>query len=145
MNVFDSNVILSALRSRNGASNLILREMISGTISFAVSPAVALEYEDVLKRPSVLGENPWVAHDEIDIILDTVFKRAKLVSPWFRFRPFLQDPKDDLYIECALASGARTIVTSDRHFNLPVVGAFGLSVVKAGEFLAEFRKRSRPT
>lgn len=145
MIVFDANVILSALRSRNGSSNLILREMISGTISFAVSPAVALEYEDVLKRPGILGENPWVTHDEIDVVLDAVFKRAKLVSPWFRFRPFLQDAKDDLYIECALAAGARIIVTSDRDFDVPVVGAFGLSVVKAGEFLAEFTRRSQPT
>lgn len=142
MIVVDANVVVAALRSRNGASNAILREMISGTVPFAVSPAMALEYEDVLKRPGILGNKPWVSAAEIDTVLDTVLSRAKLVSPWFRQRPFLEDPKDDLYIECALAAGARTIISSDRHFAAPVVSGFGLSVMKAGEFLADLKRRS---
>lgn len=145
MYVFDTNIILSALRSRNGGSYVILREMLTGTISYAVSSAVILEYEDVVKRPGKLGKHPWVTQDEIDVILDAIVKKAYLVSPWFRFRPFLQDPKDDLYIECALAAGAKTIVTNDRHFNAPVVEAFGLSILKPGEFLAEFQQRRQPT
>jgi putative PIN family toxin of toxin-antitoxin system len=145
MNVFDANVMLSGLRSSNGASHVIVREMISGNVPFAISPAIALEYEDVLKRPGILGENPWIANEEIEVVLDAVFKRAKLVSPWFRFRPFLNDPKDDLYIECALAAGARTIVTSDRHFDIRAVGDFGISIIKVGPFVAEFRKRNQPS
>ncbi|WP_426125023.1 PIN domain-containing protein [Pararhizobium sp. PWRC1-1] len=97
MIVVDANVMLSAFRSANGASHLLVRKMISGDVSFSVSPAVALEYEDVLKRPGILGEKAWLSHSEIDAVLDAVFARAKLVSPWFRFRPFLNDPKDDLY------------------------------------------------
>jgi len=145
MYVFDTNIILSALRSRNGGSYVILREMLTGTISYAVSSAVILEYEDVVKRPGKLGKHPWITQDEIDVILDAIVKKAYLVSPWFRFRPFLQDPKDDLYIECALAAGAKTIGTNDRHFNAPVVEAFGLSILKPGEFLAEFQQRRQPT
>jgi predicted nucleic acid-binding protein len=145
MHVVDANVVLSALRSRNGASHIILREMLVGTVPFAVSPAVALEYEAVLKRPGILGDRAWITRDEIDVILDAILKQATLVSPWFRFRPFLLDPGDDLHVECALAASAATIVTSDRHFNAPEVGAFGMSVVKAGEFLADLRRRRQPT
>lgn len=76
MFVFDANVLLSGLRSANGASNVIVREMIRGNIPFAVSPAVALEYEDVLKRPGILGQKPWISADEIDVVLDAAFKRA---------------------------------------------------------------------
>jgi hypothetical protein len=90
-----------------------------------------------------VGKNPWVTVDEIDVVLDAVFKSAKLVSPWFRLRPFLRDTKDDLYIECALAAGAKAIVTNDRHFDIPAVGDFGLSVVRPGALLAEFRKRNQ--
>lgn len=116
MIVVDANVVLSALRSSRGASHLLLREMLVGEVPFAVSPAVALEYEDVLKRPGILGDSPWLRADEIDTVLDAVFSQAHLVSPWFRFRPFLADPKDDIYIECALTAGATLIVSSDRHF-----------------------------
>lgn len=141
MIVVDANVMLSGLRSSRGASHRLLREMLLGSLTYAVSPAVALEYEDVLKRPGILGDDPWLAGSEIDILLDAVFGRANIVSPWFRFRPFLDDPKDDIYIECALAAGATWIVSNDRHFRHPAVQAFGMTVMTAGEYLAEQERR----
>jgi putative PIN family toxin of toxin-antitoxin system len=144
MIVVDANVMLAAFRSADGASHLLVREMIGGNIPFAVSPAVALEYEDVLKRPGILGATPWVLEDEIDVVLNALFEKALLVSPHFRFRPFLDDPKDDLYIECAFAAGADTIITNDRHFRHPAVETFGLSISNAGAFITRFTKR-RPT
>lgn len=141
MIVVDTNVLLSALRSSKGASHWLIREMLKGGIPFAVSPAVALEYEDVLKREGVLGPEPWIGPDEIDTVLDAVFSQAQLVSPWFRFRPFLADPKDDIYIECALTAGATFIVSSDRHFEHPAVKAFGISVMRAADFVAELTRR----
>lgn len=143
--VIDANVLLSALRSSRGASHLLLREMLVGGIAFAVSPAVALEYEDVLKRDGMLGDHPWIRRDEIDTVLDAVFSRAHLVSPWFRFRPFLADPKDDIYIECALTAGATFIVSGDRHFRHPAVEAFGMVVMTAGEFVADLARRRQPS
>lgn len=115
--------------------------MLVGEVAFALSPAIAVEYEDVLKRPGMLGDTPWISNEEIDTVLDAVISRAMLVSPRFRFRPFLDDPKVDIYIEFALAAGATLIVSNDRHFRHPAVEAFGLSVMKAGEFLAEREKR----
>lgn len=140
MIVVDANVVLAALRSSRGASHLLLRDMLHGKISYAVSPAVAFEYEDVLKRPGLLGDRPWIDHAEIDTVLDAIFLQAMLVSPWFRFRPFLVDPKDDAYIECALTARATYIVSNDRHFRHPDVAAFGLTVMNAGEFVAELSK-----
>jgi predicted nucleic acid-binding protein len=115
--------------------------MLLGTVPFAVSPAVALEYEDVLKRPGILGDHPWLNASEIDTVLDALFAKAAIVSPWFRFRPFLADPKDDIYIECALAAGATWIVSNDRHFRHPAVNAFGMSVANAGDFVSELMRR----
>ncbi len=119
MIVVDANVMLSALRSSRGASHLLLRTMLAGDLDFAVSPAVSLEYEDVLKRPGILGGHPWISGAEIDTVLDAVFSRAKLVAPWFRFRPFLTDPKDDLYIECALTAGRHTSSAATSTFGIP--------------------------
>ncbi|MBO9097784.1 MULTISPECIES: putative toxin-antitoxin system toxin component, PIN family [unclassified Rhizobium] len=116
MIVADANVILRGIRSRDGASGFVLREMLLGSIPFAMSPAVVLEYEDVLKRPGLAGL--YTSAVEIDVILDALCAMATLIQPWFRFRPFLDDPKDDLIVECALAAGANLIVTDDRHFDI---------------------------
>lgn len=133
MNVVDANVVLSGVRSRNGASHLVLRGMLTGDVPFAASPAVLMEYEDVLKRPGKLGLQPWLSREQIDRLLDALCAKANPALPWFRFRPFLNDPKDDLYIECALAAGAATIVTGDRHFRHPAMAAFGLTAQTAAE------------
>jgi predicted nucleic acid-binding protein len=43
MIVADANILLSALRSRRGASHVVLRGMLIGEVPFAVSPTVVLE------------------------------------------------------------------------------------------------------
>ena len=141
MVIVDANIMLAAMRSANGASHALLLEMIAGRVPFAISNAVVLEYEDVLKRPGILGPASWIGTDEIDVVLDSMLAKAMLVSPFFRFRPFLGDPKDDLYIECALTAGAETIIANDRHFTDPLVEAFGLSVKNAGIYVAEMTGR----
>jgi predicted nucleic acid-binding protein len=139
MIVADANVLLSALRSRNGASHAVMRGMLSGEIPFAVPAAVVLEYESVLKRPGVLGPAPWMNPDQIDSILDAICARGSLTEPWFHFRPFLDDPKDEPYIDCALAAGASVILSRDRHFQHPAVAAFGLRAMSARAYLNERR------
>jgi predicted nucleic acid-binding protein len=144
MIVADANVILRGIRSQTGASGFILREMLLGFVPFALSPAVVLEYEDVLKRPGLLGTPPVASVEQVDIILHGLCARAKIVSPWFRYRPFLDDPKDDLFIECALAAGARLIVTDDKHFRHPAVAGFGLVAISAQEFAVRYRNERKP-
>jgi len=139
MIVADANVLLSALRSRNGASHVVLKGMLSGEIAFAVSAGVVLEYESVLKRPGVLGPAPWISPDQVDCILDALCARGALTEPWFHFRPFLDDPKDDPYIDCALAAGASVILSRDRHFQHPAVAAFGLRAMSAAAYVNERR------
>ena len=145
MIVADTNVILSGCRSPNGASFVVLRGMLTGEIPFAASPAMLLEYEDVLKRPGMLGRTPAVPPWQIDTLLEALCENAVQTFPWFRFRPFLLDPKDDLFIECALAAGARLIVSGDRHFQHPDVAAFGLHVITASEFVADLRQERKKT
>lgn len=141
MIVVDANIMVRALRSRNGASHRILRSMLTGELAFALSPAVVLEYEDVLLRPGVLGTRPWIGSSEIGAVLDALCPTCVPTSPAFHFRPFLGDPKDDLYVDCALSAGAKLIVTEDRHFRNPDLSAFGLQACNAVEFVTDWQAR----
>lgn len=135
MIVADAHVILRGIRSRYGASGYVVTEMLKGNIAFALSTAIVLEYEDVLNRPGLLGTPPVATRTQVEIILDALCTRATRVSPWFRFRPFLDDPKDDLYVECALTAGADYILTDDKHFRHPAIRRFGLKVLSARDFV----------
>lgn len=52
--VLDTNVLVAALRSQQGASQRIMRTIGRGLWQANISVALALEYEDVLKRPDLL-------------------------------------------------------------------------------------------
>ena len=106
--VIDTNILVSGLRSQLGASNLLLTRLALRHFRPAVSTALCLEYSDVLHRPGLL---PSFTTEQIDVFLDSFCSLAKEASIYFRWRPFLPDPKDDLVFECALASGASHIVT----------------------------------
>ena len=101
-----------------------------------MSPAVALEYESVLQRPGILGDHTPLSPADIDRVLDAIFATAVETSIWFRLRPVLNDPKDELYVECAFASGADVIITDDRHFRHPALREFGIRALRAHEFVA---------
>ena len=52
--VLDTNILVSALRSSGGPSFALVMAIRSGNLSMCCSPALFLEYEDVLKRPEQL-------------------------------------------------------------------------------------------
>jgi predicted nucleic acid-binding protein len=119
--------------SSRGASNVLLQRAAQGDFEIAVSTALVLEYADVLGRPGILsGYSPQV----IGAFLDSFCAVAREAPIYFRWRPFLTDPGDDLLFECALAAGASHIVTHNvRDFG--GVSAFGISVMNAGDFLSK--------
>ena len=71
---------------------------------------------------------------EIDEFLDSICAVMREAFIYFRWRPFLPDPKDDLVFECALASGASSIVTHNVR-DFPDLQPFGVSVLTPQELL----------
>jgi predicted nucleic acid-binding protein len=129
--VIDTNVVLSGLQSSLGASNEVLRRMTLGHFRAAASTALIFEYEDVPHRPGLL---PTYAPPQIDAFLDSFCSLVTEAHIYFRWRPFLKDPGDDLIFECALAAGADFIVTHNIS-DLKAAAQFGISAVTPGRFL----------
>jgi predicted nucleic acid-binding protein len=126
-----TNIWVSALRSRRGASFRLLSLIGTGRFEFALSTALVLEYEDAAKRQ--IGQLVFTA-EEVDRLLDILCAQAVRGSVFFLWRPVLSDPADDFVLELAVASGAEYLVTyNKRHF----AGAeqFGVRVLDAKEFL----------
>lgn len=126
--VLDTNVLVSAFRSREGVAFRLVSLLREGRFEICVSVPLVLEYEDVLHRATDLGEE-----DVLSVIryLCSVAHRQKIFFLW---RPSLPDPKDDMVLELAVASRARYIVTfNEKHF--AAAGRFGVQVVTPKAFL----------
>lgn len=140
MYVFDTNILVAALWSRSGASFEIVRRAVTGKIRFAVSVALSLEYEDVLKRAAV-REASWADAEELDRLLDVVLAAAVRIMPIrTRLRPTLTDAGDDMVLECAVQAGADAIVTMNVRDFGPANSVYRIDVLKPGELLHRLAK-----
>ncbi|MFN0075849.1 MAG: putative toxin-antitoxin system toxin component, PIN family [Prosthecobacter sp.] len=112
--VFDTSVLISALRSSAGASHAVLQAIRSRQIKIALSVALALEYEDVATRPGMV---PALDARDIGVVVDVLCALAVQQKVYFSWRPYLMDAGDDMVLELALAAGTPYIITNNtRHF-----------------------------
>lgn len=145
MVVLDTSIVVAALFSRNGASHALLQRALKRQLEFAVSVALALEYEAVLLRPTT-KDRSWANDDEINVVLDGLLSCAKLVTPIrFRQRPFLPDPDDEMIMECALQAGAETIVTLNVKDFAPLQSWPSIEVLTPGNMLARLKSQEKTT
>ena len=129
--VLDTNILYSALRSRNGASFLLLSLLPSEKFSLNVSVPLILEYEEVLKRSE--SELNFTL-EELDQILNNLCAMANRHDVFYLWRPLLRDPGDDLILELAVKANCSYIVTYNKQ-DFKGVDAFGVKIVDAREFL----------
>jgi putative PIN family toxin of toxin-antitoxin system len=108
----DTNILVSALLSRNGAPAQALRMILEEEeMQLCVSGEVFAEYDDVLRRPKFMRSDA-----EIHGMLGMVRKAALWVKPIETVRACV-DPDDDVSLECAQTARAQYLVTGNtRHF-----------------------------
>lgn len=128
--VVDTNVLVSALRSRRGASFAILQR-IGEAWEPLISVPLILEYEAVGKREA---ERLGIPVSTVDAIVRAFCFAGRETTVHFRVRPFLPDPGDEFLLELAVAGTADAIVTHNvRHF--VGVEQFGVRALTPREFL----------
>ena len=129
--VLDTNVLVAALRSRNGASFQLLRLLRANRFEVALSVPLAFQYEGVLVRHAKeLGLSKHEAAGLVDYFCQVAHKQ----EIHFLWRPTLSDPGDEFVLEVAVAAGCKVIVTHNTR-DFRGAGRFGISVITPGEFL----------
>ena len=132
--VIDTNVFVAALRSQYGASYKLFMLLEGGTFEFNLSVPLAIEYEAAGKR--LIGKKSTLKASHIDDILDYICSVANRRKIYYLWRPFLNDPKDDMVLEVAVSAGCHIIVTYNKA-DFAGVDKFGIRVMTAREFLRE--------
>jgi putative PIN family toxin of toxin-antitoxin system len=132
--VLDTNVLYSALASPSGASAEVLRAARRDKVMVLASVPLFVEYEAVLTRTDFL-EFSGLTTEDVQSVLDVLAKRIEVVEPFFLWRPSLQDPDDEMVLECAVNGRADALVTFNlRHF-VNAARKFSLLVLRPSELL----------
>lgn len=126
--VIDTSVVVAALRSRTGASNALLRLVVRRRIAALATPALFLEYEEVLCRPEQRAVH-GLGHNDVERFLAALASVIEPVTVHIGWRPQLRDPSDEMVLEAAINGRAEAIVTFNVNDFLPAATHFDVPVV----------------
>ncbi|MBZ0178544.1 MAG: putative toxin-antitoxin system toxin component, PIN family [Melioribacteraceae bacterium] len=129
--VIDTNVIVSALKSRNGFSYKLLSIIDDERFRAFISVPVILEYEDAIKRSKTKIK---LNKADIDAILDYICLVGEEREIYYLWRPYLKDPKDDMFLELAVESESDFIITFNKK-DYKGIDKFKLRAITPKEFL----------
>ena len=107
--VIDTSALVAAARSRNGASFELISLLPDARFQICLSVGVYSEWQSVITRPEHMP--PGVDESMALGFVRYLASIAHLQQVHFLWRPFLRDADDDMVLECAVASGAKYIVT----------------------------------
>ena len=126
--VIDTNVLVSAMISREGNEALILLAISQGLVVACVSAEILREYSGVLQR-----EKFGFSSDEVEEMLG-LFRRQGVLLDAVPLVDLSPDPEDNKFIACAVAGDVDFLVTGNkRHF--PQAKGPGPKIVNAAELL----------
>lgn len=127
--VLDTNVVVSGLMNPHGHPALILNAVLDGRVKMVCDARILAEYRDVLSRPRLK-----LAPDKVTAFLDGL--RAQMFVAPVSLPVTGPDPDDLIFVQAALATAEKTIVTGDlAHF--PPVILHGARVLTPAQAAAE--------
>ncbi|MBL7161255.1 MAG: putative toxin-antitoxin system toxin component, PIN family [Anaerolineales bacterium] len=131
--VIDTGVFVSALIRPQGTTGAALKALRDGRFTVLYSTDMLVEIIDVLGRDKFRTKY-HIHPDDITALVNLIRLRGELVIPSQKVTA-CRDPKDDKFLEAALASDADCLVSGDFDL-LDMVSFENIPILRPAEFLA---------
>lgn len=109
--VLDTNSLLQCISRRSRYHDLWI-SFLDGRNVLCVTTEILNEYAEILEQKS----SAKFAELALDVIANNPY--TLFVTPYFHFNLIVADPEDDKFVDCAVASNAKFVVTEDNHFDV---------------------------
>src|SRR5688572_12338557 len=131
--VLDTNVVVSAFLSSQGAPARLFRQFQQDVFDILVSEPILTEYQKALNYPKVQAYHQ-MSRTQITSVIEDLRRAAILVTPQVQVHPAVADKDDVKLFTCAVAGEATYIVSGDKL--VQEVGAYqGIQVLSPALFL----------
>lgn len=109
--VLDTNVLLVSISSKS-KYHWIFKNLIDGIYNVSITNEILIEYEEIIASKF----NRSISQDVIRalIMLPNVHK----VNVYYKWNMILNDPDDNKFVDCAIASNSNYIISNDRDFSV---------------------------
>lgn len=109
--VLDTNILLVSISPKSDY-HWVFQKFLKEEYTLCVTTDILQEYEEIIGNH--MGEE--IANDVLQIIENAI--NVEFVTKYFRWDLIKNDPDDNKFVDCAIVSNAKYIVTQDRHFNI---------------------------
>jgi len=111
--VFDCMLSLQAAARATGPAAACLKIAEEGLVELCLSEDVLAEIRDVLTRPKLQAKFPALTAVGVAEFVDRLIRKSVLVPVVAALVALPRDPKDEKYLNLALAANARFLVSRD--------------------------------
>lgn len=125
--ILDTNMIISS--ALGGALVFVLEKWGEEKFTVIVTTDIVAEYFDVLNRPKF-----GLKQETIDGIARFIYQFSEFVVPEEKIKFIADDPKDDKFLEAAIAGKVDFIVSGDKHL-LDLKEFRAIPIITGREFL----------
>ena len=132
--VLDTNSLIQSV-PRHSRYHIVWESLVKGEHVLCVSNDILEEFIEILQR--------LIDYETAELIVKTIVNSpfVELITPYYHFQMIQADPDDNKFVDCAIAVGARYVVTNDHHFDVLRQTSFPyVDVIALAEF-AELLKR----
>lgn len=112
--VLDCVVLVQAVRSPSGPSGRVVSWALSGRFRLCISTTTLNELKTVLARPNVLAKCPHLTPEVTGAFVAAIEAVAYCSDTVEEVFSYPRDPKDEPYVNLAIAAKADFLVTRDR-------------------------------
>ena len=130
--VVDTNVLVRALIMPHGTAGPVLLRLRHGDYTLLYAQSLLEELLDVLNRPHIRHKYGLTEQD-IETVMGLVLLHGEAVTPEQRISA-CRDPKDDKFLEVAVAGKADVIVSGDKDL-LALHPFAGIPILSPADFL----------
>jgi putative PIN family toxin of toxin-antitoxin system len=134
--VYDCMIFLQGLISESGIAVNCFELFENGIIELFVSEEILAEIQDVITRPKLQAKYNRLTNERAEKLIEILRTKATVIKKVPSVFSYARDPKDEKYINLAVASGAEYIVSRDTDLLDLMTGYDDDS--------REFRQRFRP-
>ena len=140
--VLDTNVFVSSLLSTQGLPAQVLHAWREGRYMLVTSPPIIAEIVEVLESPRI-SKKYLIGQEDIEHLVDLLKTDTILVPGRAAVKGSVpQDPRDEMFLACAIDANADCIVSGDRHL-LDLQTLRGIPILTVNEFAEELENQSR--
>src|SRR5262245_36099351 len=107
-------IFLQAAARPEGPAAASLNLVRQGAIELVISLDVIAEVRDVLTRPELVAKFPSLTPETVEAFVNEVIAKATMFSDVPPVVSFDRDPKDEKYLDLAIAGKVRYLISRDK-------------------------------